>query len=243
MSTTTDGKKPKYQVLAERVAAELIPRVGVHRPLPPERELMELYRVSRMTVRAALAGLAEEGLVYRVQGSGTYVSDRHAITKSLHLTSFSEDIAARGMTPGSRVLSVERREATHEVALDLGIAPGDAVLALERVRTADGVPICIERGWLPGWLVDDSLALGGAESVYGFLEEIGAAPETADQEISAILMTAEDAELLGVQKDTAALLVTRIVYDRRGRRVEASSGVYRADSYHFSISVRRKAGS
>jgi len=126
---------PKYEVLRAALAREL-KDMAVNDALPSERDLMSAYRVSRMTVRKALDQLVDDGLIYRVQGSGTYVAPPETITKSLRLTSFSEDIRARHMVPGSRLLSSETTRADADVAQALKLtSPRDVVQLIRYVTT------------------------------------------------------------------------------------------------------------
>ncbi len=235
-------KSTKYQQLATSLEDDLIAGARPHSVLPSERDLMARYEVSRMTVRAALTMLADKGKVYRIQGAGTFVSDIDSITKSIHLTSFSEDIAERNMKPGSRVVAARLETASAETARDLGLSPGDPVMFLERVRTADGLPICIERSWLPCWLLGSDPSVLEVGSLYELLSESGAAPEHAEQTISASILSKTDAENLEVEPHSAALVVDRLIYDIRGRRVEVSTGTYRWDRYQYNITVKRKNG-
>ena len=116
--------------------------------LPSERLLAERYGVARATVTQAVEGLASRGLVYRVHGSGTFVAEPK-FRQPLTLTSFTEDMRARGMTPGSIVRSQAVVPASEVVARHLAMVPGSPVVHLERVRTADGEPMALERTHLP----------------------------------------------------------------------------------------------
>jgi len=231
----------KYEQLRSSLAQEL-EKLVAHDPLPSERELMARHGVSRMTVRQAIAGLADDGLVYRVQGSGTFVADPAKVTKSLHLTSFSEDIRGRRMVPATKLLLSERIAADASVANFLSLEPGTDVVHLERLRTADGSPMCLENVWLPASLVDgvDYADVGG--SLYDALADAGLAPEYADQQIRATVLDPRDAQLLAVPAFSPALLVARVTYDARGRAVERAVGLYRADRYDFEFTVTRATG-
>ncbi|WP_380167755.1 GntR family transcriptional regulator [Jannaschia sp. R86511] len=235
---------PKYEELRAALADDINRRLRPHEALPSERDLMRAYGVSRMTVREALTRLVDDGLVYRVHGAGTFVADPATISKSLHLTSFSEDIRARDMTPGSRTVSAERVPVPEVVSTHLGLTTGQMVVHLERVRTADGVPMALEHVWLPAGLfvaiVDvDDLAAG---SVYDRLVEAGAAPERAEQSIRAGVLPAREAALLDVAPGSPALVVSRTTYDLRGRAVERAESSYRADRYDFQLTVHRRRG-
>lgn len=237
-------RAPKYEELRSALVDDISGRLRPHEALPSERDLMRSYGVSRMTVREALTRLADDGLVYRVHGAGTFVADPATISKSLHLTSFSEDIRARDMTPGSITVSAERVPVPEVVAPHLLLTTGQMVVHLERVRTADGVPMALEHVWLPAGLVDvavDVVALA-ARSVYDRLVEVGAGPERAEQSIRAGVLAAREAGLLDVPTGAAALVVSRTTYDVRGRAVERAESSYRADRYDFQLTVHRRRG-
>ena len=231
-------RRPKYEEVRVALAAELEGRVA-DEPLPSERELMVSYGVSRMTVRQAIAGLAEAGLVYRVQGSGTFVADPARVTKSLHLTSFTEDIRGRSMTPGSELLVSERVPADAAAALALSLEPGTEVVHVERLRTADGSPMCLENAWVPGTLVRDLFRSDGSASLYDMLARVGARPEYAEQRVTATVLPRREAELLQVPTSSAALVVARVTFDARSRAVERAVSLYRADRYDFEFTVTR----
>lgn len=232
--------QPKYEAIRARLEADIRAGLQPHDTLPSERQLMAAYGVSRVTVRQALSMLAEDGLVYRVHGSGTFVADPAKISKSLTLTSFSEDIAVRGMVPGASSMSVERVEADPEVAQDLGISPGATVLHIERVRTADGSPMCIENVWLPADLLPGDFGNGPLDSLYVALEELGLGPEVADQTLQATVVNTAQAALLGVAPYSPALLVSRVTYTSDQRPIERARSVYRGDRYDFRVSVQRR---
>ncbi|PZG05164.1 GntR family transcriptional regulator [Nonomuraea aridisoli] len=232
-------QETKYATL-RRVLAELIDtRMAPHDPLPSERELMQRYGVSRMTVRQAVEGLVRDGRVYRVQGAGTFVTDAGKITKSLTFSSFSEDIRARRMVPGGKLLRLESEPAEIDVARDLFVEPGTPVVHVTRLRTADGEPMCLENAWVPEHLVPDLASRRQVESLYDVLEAAGAAPEHADQTISATVVNREQAELLGVPNNFPALRVSRVTHDARGRVVERVISLYRADRYDYRLSIAR----
>jgi GntR family transcriptional regulator len=221
--------EPKYEALRARIEADIRAGLRPHDPLPSERQLMVSYGVSRMTVRQALSMLADDGLVYRIQGSGTFVADPAKISKSLSLTSFSEDITARGMVPGSSSQRVQRVEADADVAQDLLLSPGAAVVHIERVRTADGSPMCIENVWVPADLLPANFGTGPMDSLYATFESLGLGPEVADQTLRAT-----------VAPHSPALLVSRVTYTSDARPIERARSLYRADRYDFRVSVQRR---
>src|SRR5215475_4846403 len=132
---------PRYHQLKEILREKI--RAGEWKPgdlIPSERELSETYGISRMTTRQAITDLVNEGVFYREQGKGTFVT-RNKITQQLmSLTGFTEDIRARGQNPSTRVLSARLGHADEIVAERLRVAPGQAIVLLQRLRLADGEP-------------------------------------------------------------------------------------------------------
>lgn len=206
--------------------------------LPSERSIAERYGVARMTVRQKVDELVSRGLIRRTSGAGTYVAE----PKLLHgttMASFSEDMQARGMTPGSRVLSVRTRKASAALATRLELAPDDRVVEIRRLRTADGRPIAVENTHLsatrfPGLadlLQDDS-------SLYGLLRDHwNVHVERATHQVSAIGLSAGDAELLGAKPALPSFLIDRIAWDRAGNVVEWGRSTYRGDYYDVVFDV------
>nr|WSY56245.1 GntR family transcriptional regulator [Streptomyces sp. NBC_00886] len=207
--------------------------------LPKERELAETFQVSRNTVRQALQSLIEDGLIYSVRGHGTFVSDRR-ISKGLGLTSFTEDMRARNLEPATRLITATQRPAADDIARTLELQPGEPVYYLERLRLADGFPICFERLHLPTSLFPKLLDQKLDASLYElFAARYRTVVATAEQHITATELQKRHADLLGVPAKSAAMLVTRRGIDNRGRIVEYGQSLYRADRYGFDLTVRR----
>ena len=198
--------------------------------IPAERDLAIEYDVSRITVRKAIGGLVEEGLLTRRRGAGTFVAGR--VEKSFSkLSSFSEDMIARGRTPSSEWVSRAPGMVTPEEALSLGLSPGAAVYRFQRVRYADDVPMAIEISTIAGFALPSVEAVD--RSLYAALERTGNRPVRALQRLRAVLLTEEQAKLLKAQPGEAGLLVTRVGYLKDGRAVEFSQSWYRGEIYDF----------
>jgi GntR family transcriptional regulator len=152
---------PKYSQLREILLDLVETELDADQSIPSERELSARFGLSRMTVRQSVDHLVSEGRLYRVQGKGTFVA-RPKIEMPLRLASFTQDMRARGLEPGSRDLDRRTDSASAHLARALQIAPGDPVHVIERLRTADGIPMAVERSHIPEavapGLVDASLA-------------------------------------------------------------------------------------
>lgn len=214
-----------------------------HAKLPTERELASDLEVSRLTVRRVLDKLVNEQLVYRVQGSGTFVSEP-CISKSLELTSFTEDMRQRGHVPGSRLLVAEQIPAGASFGYPLNLSPDEPVVHLCRVRTADDVPMCLEHSYLPAHLVPGILDQPpGDQSLYQLMADVFRIRlQHAEQTIRSTVLSRETAALLEVPAFSPALEVERTAYDPRGRAVEHALSTYRGDRYSYHVVVRRQGG-
>jgi GntR family transcriptional regulator len=223
--------QPLYQQLQRALRAAIDNRIiGPDDALPPERDLAELLQVSRITVRKAVDELVEEGLLIRKQGSGTFVTNR--VEKNFaKLTSFSEDMRARGRDPRSVWLTKAAGTVTPEESLTLRSSPGTPVFRFHRIRYADDAPMALEYATV---LADCLPSLETVEtSLYEALEKNGSRPVRALQRLRAVLLTAEQAKLLKAQERDAGLLVARVGYLKDGRAIEFSQSYYRGDIYDF----------
>jgi GntR family transcriptional regulator len=242
LPTALSYRRPKgeqLQEILEGVIAGLPPGAR----LPAERTVAERYGVARATVTQAIDGLVARGLVYRVHGSGTFVAEPK-FRQPLTLTSFTEDMRARGMTPGSVVLGQAIVPASEVVARHLALVPGSPVVHLERVRTADGEPMALERTHLPAQRLPglESADLTDA-SLYELLERRwGVRMADADQWASVVRLTAEDAALLQVAPDAPALLFQRVTRDQGATPVEYVRSLYRGDRYEVHTRLERVGG-
>nr|WP_298723551.1 GntR family transcriptional regulator [uncultured Steroidobacter sp.] len=222
---------PLYQQLQRKLRLAIENRVlGADDALPPERDLAEELNVSRITVRKAIDGLVDEGLLIRKQGSGTFVTNR--VEKNFaKLTSFSEDMRARGRKPRSVWLDRAAGTVTPGESLTLRSSPGTPVYRFSRIRYADDAPMALEYATV---LADCLPSVESVEtSLYEALERTGNRPVRALQRLRAVLLTAEQAQLLKAQEKDAGLLVERVGFLKDGRAVEFSQSFYRGDIYDF----------
>ena len=223
--------QPLYQQLQRGLRAAIENGViGPDDALPPERDLAEMLSVSRITVRKAIDELVEDGLLIRKQGSGTFVSNR--VEKNFaKLTSFSEDMRARGREPRSVWLNKAEGTVNPEESLTLRSSPGTPVFRFHRIRYADDAPMALEYATVLAACLPSVDAV--ETSLYEALEQTGNRPMRALQRLRAVLLTAEQAKLLKAQESDAGLLVARVGYLKDGRAVEYSQSYYRGDIYDF----------
>jgi GntR family transcriptional regulator, N-acetylglucosamine utilization regulator len=222
---------PLYQQMQRALRQAIETRVlGPDDALPPERDLAEDFSVSRITVRKAIEGLVAEGLLVRRQGSGTFVLAR--VEKNFSkLTSFSEDMRARGRNPRSVWLRKAAGTVTPEESLTLRASPGTPVYRFNRIRFADDAPMSLEYATILASCLPSMEAV--ESSLYAALERAGNRPVRALQRLRAVLLTAEQAELMQATESDAGLLVERLGFLQDGRAVEFTQSFYRGDTYDF----------
>jgi len=239
MSSTTDFVKPLdpndtqplYQQLQRAVRDAIENHVlAPDDALPSERQLAEDFAVSRITVRRAIEGLVAEGLLVSRQGSGNFVCSR--VEKNFaKLTSFSEDMRARGSRPHSVWLKKALGSVTPEEALKLALSPGTQVYRFHRLRFADDAPMAIEFATVVASCLPSLDAVG--TSLYGALSEQGNRSVRVLQRLRALVLSVEQVRLLQAEPGDAGLMVERLGYLRDGRAIELSQSYYRGDTYDF----------
>jgi DNA-binding GntR family transcriptional regulator len=223
-----------YEQAAAALEAEIRGgRLGTDERLLSERALAQRLQVSRITIRRALAHLAEKDLVRSSTRSGWFAGP--VSEGSDALVSFSDMGRQRGFAVTSRVLRCVSREATLAEAEELGVAPGSPVCDLARIRCFDGLPIAATEGIVPGYLAPGLEQHDfSSRSLYETLRtEYGVLPAQAKFAIQAAAAEPADAENLEISHGEPVLIFTQTGYDQRGRAFELARTAYRADRYLF----------
>lgn len=206
--------------------------------LPSERDLAAKADVSRVTVRKAVQHLVRDGVLVQRHGSGTFVAAQSPrVEQSLsQLTSFTEDMARRGMAVRAVWLDRGLYPPSPEETVTLGLSSGDYVARIARLRLSGEMPLAIERAALSSIILPDPEAIGS--SLYAHLERRGNRPVRAIQRIRAANLGEDDAKLLEVPVGSASLNIERLSYLASGRVIEFTRSVYRGDTYDFVAELR-----
>ena len=217
---------------------QLISGLAPGEPLPAERDLARGLGVARMTLRRAVDSLVEEGRLIRRRGSGTFVAGAK-ISQRLAATSFSADMRARGLRPGSRTVASRRFPAGMMLAGLLEVPPQSPVLYVRRLRLADDVPMALEElhvplAVAPGLTGED---LEGA-SYYEVLDRrFGAPVVSGTQSVEPALAGTEEAALLGIDPGAPVFLFERTSRVRGGAVAEFVRSMYRGDRYRIVVDI------
>lgn len=219
------------QALRERIAS-----LKPGERLPSDAELRVEFGVSRMTARNAMQRLAEEGLIARQPGRGSFVAEPPVHRRANRLMTFTREMLRRGLVPSSRLLTRTVRTATAAEAAALGIPVHDPVVHLRRLRCADERPIAIESSVLIGTCAEVVIA---ADLEHGSLHEAlhgaGFTLRRGTGTIEAEAASDEDARLLDLQPGHPLLVERRVIADVHGRRIEATESRYPGDRYALEI--------
>ena len=239
-STARSDAGPQYLVLRDQIALNI--ELGKLPPgtlLPSERTLQADSGAARGTIREALFQLEAEGLIYRRDRSGWYVSPPAVTYNPTRWDGFMTYVAHQGRTPTTEVLSKELIPATAALADIFRIAPGTQLYDICRRRSVDGRAVLVERIYIdptmaPGLL--DQLLDGSITRILGSAYNLTVARNRVDMRPCALVKQAADA--LGAKPGTPGLLVVRTSLAADGRVVEYDHEYWRHDAIRIHVDLQ-----
>lgn len=235
---TAARKQPLYDQLVDLLSDKIQNEMHPGDALPSERDLAETYGLSRTTVRLAMSELEELGLVTRKHGKGTFVSSVSRDTTDLMGTySFTDQMRSLGRVPHTEVIDFEVREASKFVAQNMDLRLGDAVFRMRRLRTADGVPMMLERTYMPVKVFDSlTQRMVESKSLYEIVEQdFRMKIKTAEEAFGARAARPDEARLLKIDEDAPVLHLVRTTYNSKNVVIEYTRSVARADMFEYKI--------
>ncbi|WP_406320714.1 GntR family transcriptional regulator [Streptomyces sp. NBC_01637] len=237
LSVDRSSPVPLYYQLSQQLEQAI--EQGRLRPgslLGNEIDLAAGLGLSRPTVRQAIQALVDKGLMVRRRGVGTLVVHSQ-VKRPLELSSLYDDLESAGQRPATRVLVVCATAADAEVATALGVAEGEPVTRVERLRLAHGEPLAVLRNHIPADVAGLSAEQLAKTGLYRLMGAAGTAPHSARQTIGARSATAEEGLLLHEPEGAPLLTMRRVAYDTTGRAVEYANHYYRASRYSFELQL------
>lgn len=200
-----------------------------------ERELARIHRVSLMTARHALVALEKEGMVERRRGAGTFVAP-----PKIHfnkLMSYTEQMAGRGLSATSKILSFEVLETEPEIAARLSLPATSRLIKLERLRFGADEPFSVETCYLSAdefaGLTRSAVERG---SLFSILErEYALEIAHADEEIDATPADPHTARVMGIPQGLPLLRIRQLIYSTKGKPAIYVLGLYRSDRHKLLI--------
>ncbi|WP_377273899.1 GntR family transcriptional regulator [Peterkaempfera sp. SMS 1(5)a] len=230
------GRLPKYYAVKAQLS-ELLDELGEGGLLPTERDLAVRYGVARETLRQALRELLLEGRLRR-RGRGTVVAGSK-LEQPLSLASYTEGVRRQGLSPGRRLVALDRFPADADLGARIGAAAGDPVWHMERVLTADDERVGLESTYLPvarAPRLDEEF--DPDSSFYSYLQErLGIIVGGATERIETVLATPREALLIGTPPALPMLLLQRTSRDQHGEPLERARLLYRGDRFSFTAEL------
>ncbi|MCY4015708.1 MAG: GntR family transcriptional regulator [Gammaproteobacteria bacterium] len=227
---------PLYLQIAKSIRRQINEgQIATGDALPSERDLCELTGASRVTVRKAVDQLIDEGLLWRRQGSGTYVTERIEVPAN-YLGGFTDDARARGQAPGSIWLVRNYANPTREEAETLKMSTSSVVARLGRVRLSEGEPLAIEHAVVAKSHLPPIEEIG--DSLYAALDTMGNRPRQGRQKVRASLASPTEAGLLSIQENSEVLRIERVTWLDDGTMIEFTRSAYRGDRYEFVTDIK-----
>jgi GntR family transcriptional regulator len=231
---------PLYVQLRNLLKAKIDRREWVlNEKLPSERELVEIYGVSRITVRQALKDLEYLGHLQSRPGKGIYVAEPKPSYELEIVRSFTQTAIENRLLPGMRLLKGELIKADEEIARALNLPIGAEVVYLERLRLLNDLPVVIQRDWFSAAMTPDILALDwttGNRSLYSEFEQTyGVFPARGQSTVSARLATPTEGALLQMEMPAAVLTLDQVAYDASNRTVNISAAAYHPLRYPLTL--------
>ncbi len=228
-----------YQVKLHISALIATGRLVPGQQLPGEHELCRLCDVSRTVIRQALSELGYEGLIDKRRGKGTFVA-RTKVPEGLMsgLTGLADDVARRGQTLESKVLTLREEPATASIAARLQLEPGEPVVELERQRLVDGQPWVLTVAYLPARLTPGLIDcdLSGTESLYRVLREEYRLPIiSSTRRVEAAVADEREARLLGIHSGDPVIVLRSLSLTAGMRPVEYFVAHHRGDQSAFEV--------
>lgn len=234
--------QPLYMQLVDLLESDIRQRMSANDKLHSERELTQIYGVSRITVRLALQELEKRGLVYKKHGKGTFVAEFESTALDLSTAySFTEQMKKLGKTPQTKILSFEKVMASEHLAKQLQLKPGDSVFELERLRLADGVPMMLERSYVPAAVFEGlSEELLKKRPLYEiFAEDYRQIIRLAEEEFYASIALENEAKYLAIQVGDPVLHLLRKTYNDKNCIIEYTFSIARADQFRYKVYHKR----
>lgn len=229
---------PYHYQLRELLRGEIgAGRWAVGEQLPSERELCEVFELSRTTVREAIEALVNEGLLRREKGRGTFVAEPKMVESVLQSSPSSDSMAEQGIPVQTKVLRVDVITAPYVVVQELRLATDDRVIVADRVRSVFNEPILICTSYVPQklcpTLVNDDLA---QYSLHGILDKkYGLTVVGEKRYMEAVAANELEAEVLKTAPGTPLMLIESTGYTRGGLPVEYFKSRHRGDRTRFLV--------
>lgn len=209
--------------------------------IPSEREICDLYDVSRTTVRQAISELEREGYVYIKHGKGTFVAPKKYNQNLQGFYSFTEEMKKMGKVPSSKVLKFEILQASNEIAKKMILQNDELVYKFRRIRLADEEPMMLETTYVP-YSVFPGITKNMLESnaLYDiFNNTFNERVEYAEEVFLPVLTNEEEGKYINVDVGSPSLKITRYAFNKNNKIIEYTVSIARGDKFRYHLKLLR----
>ncbi len=230
--------KPLYRQMVEILREKIKLKEWLpNQAIPSENDLSKSYGVSRVTTRAVLAQLANEGLLYRVQGVGTFVSEPKITHTPISYMGVREQLERMGLSSSTRLLEASRTECPPQVAEKMHIPAGAEVFLIRRLRYAEDIPFSLHVSYIPAaFCADlDRKDLVGKQLCVILNEEYGFLRRTVVETLEAHPAARQEARALDVKTGSPLLVLEDVIQDAAGTVFEYTKIFFRGDKVKFKF--------
>lgn len=234
--------QPLYLQIKEALKLRILDGdYAAHEQLPSESEFMKMFGVSRITVRQALRDLHTDGLVFSVQGKGTFVSKPKVVQDVQRLQGFGEAMNSQGYETSTRVLTIKESRPPKAVADAFALKKTEKVVEVVRVRYLNRGPISVDQSFFPLEIGQKLFGRNLATDIFPMLEnELNLPLEYAELRIEATTADEAAGQHLNIEVGAPVLKITRLVHTSDGRPIDFEYLSYRGDAYQYHLRVNRK---
>lgn len=207
--------------------------------LPPERILSTIFNVSRSTIRQALKKLEEDNFIYKLKGSGTFVSHKTLKQELSSFYSFYEEIIKAGKTPSSKVLDFKIIPINKQLSEIFKITNNTEILLIKRLRLVDNEPLMYEETFIPTNRFENfNVDLLNSTPMYTiFKNKYNVIFEKATESFSSLILDDKNIlNFLGYKKSASCMLIKRLTYEM-GEVIEYTISYARGDKYEYKVTL------
>lgn len=245
MPISRSKPEPLYYQLKNELLKDIKQaKLAQDQKVPSENEMARSYKVSLITVRKALSDLVQEGILYRIQGKGTFVA-APKINRIVNLMSFTDEMKQKGILPTTQLVRFSMESVDDDVARILQLGEDRKAWYFERLRFGNDEPMAIQRTYLPVALFPgfNEDMLSANPSLYRVLREhYSLQPFEAEEEYNSVLVSDKrHAELLAVKPGNCAFLVKRTTYSEDGVPFEYTVSMLRGDRYSIRVKLKSES--
>ncbi|TCT13126.1 GntR family transcriptional regulator [Natranaerovirga pectinivora] len=216
-------------------------KIGVYKSgeqIPSERELSELFNISRMTARQAVNELVNEGLIKREKGRGSFVSSPQFLQKNIR--SFTETLLEQGHEPSTKLIEFCTVYNLKEISMKLGEKPDTNYYKIKRLRFANLVPVALETVYIPKYRCEKLEDYDLETSLYNILEDYGYIIQSVSCNIDACLSSRPIMRTFDVSKPVTLLKVEGVNYTINGEKLFYEESYYRSNLYKYHVDINRR---